>query len=299
MRIKDTKANKIFMLIALIFIMILVFSPKLAKRNTSEQNIKYEKSLTIESISANINVWVDDSLNEAKVVYNTKEDGELEITSKSNGNTIIEEKVKNKLINIKFDNETPTISVYLPTKEIGDLSIKSISGRIETFSDLKGKDILLNSTSGDINLLSIVAEDKLEIKTTSSDISIDNIEAKQVEFTTKSGSIDVDNIESDNLTLSSISGDIDISSINSKVLNSSSISSDIEFDDINVSDSISITSVSGEVDLKLLEKEYKYIVTTTTGDISINNKEYEKSYKTDSGTPLEVTSIFGDINITL
>lgn len=297
MRIKDTKANKIFMLLSLIVLMFLVFSPKFARRSTIEQTIDYKKGITIESVSANINIWIDSNLNDAKIEYSTKDSSEIDIDTKINGETIIKEKNKNKFINLKFDREEPTISLYLPNDEIEELTIKTLSGNIETYNAIELNTLSINSTSGDINLLDVDAKDNLVIKTISANINLQNTKSNQMSISSTSGNIEAESLNSNDLSIISTSGKVYIDEINSGKLKINSTSGDIEIDSSNITESISLSVISGDIDFITADKPYKYDVNSISGDITINNKEYETSYSTKDGIPFNIKSISGEISI--
>jgi DUF4097 and DUF4098 domain-containing protein YvlB len=297
MRIKDTKANKIFMLIALSVVMILIFSSKFSKRETMEQTINYQKGVVIEALSANINIWVDKNLRDAKVVYATKDSNMLEIYVDSKGYTIMKEKQKNKFFNIAFDNERPTISLYLPSTEIGDLELKTLSGAIELFSSFDTNNFTINSMSGNVGLLDISAKETLKIKTISSNISLDIANAPLISLYSISGNIEIVNINSTDVSIASTNGSIDIDAIKTDKLKVSSTSSDVELDLIDAKNEISVSTVSGDLVLKVADKKYKYKINTTSGDILINNNAFEKQYSTTEGVPFNVKSVSGEITI--
>lgn len=297
MRIKDTKANKIFMIISLIIVIILMLSPKIARRETSESTISLDNRITIEASSANINIWVDESLNKASVVYKTKDSSILEIETDKNGNTLIKEKQKNKLINIKFDNETPTISLYLPTNKVKDLTLKSINGTIETFHPLIADNFAINSTSGDVRLFDVKTNQNLDVNTVSADIYLEQIISNIVSISSTSGDIDIDKIEGSQISLNNISGDIDIYSIIGNKLDINSISSDVFINSSSIRDAVSIKTVSGDVEVIDKDNIYKFNAISDNGEIEINDSLYNNSFTTAAGVPFDIKSVSGEIEL--
>ncbi len=298
MRIKDTKANKIFMLIAVLFLLLLTLTTKCSNRETTEATVDYKKDISIEAISANINIWLDNDIVEAKVIYNTKDSSKLEVEKDISGNTTIKEKRKNKLINFVFDNENPTISLYLPSSNLKNINIKTVSGNIDFYDSFSFENLKISSTSGKINLLDLNSKNNLSFKTISSDISLGNVTAKNFEIASTSGKKEINSINSENISISSISGDSYINDINTNTISISATSTDIELDNIKVKNQINISNISGDIDLILPKNDYKYNLTTVSGEISVDNIEYTKKYSTQNGIPINITTVSGEINIT-
>lgn len=296
MRIKDTKANKIFMLVLLIIIMIVYFDSKYSNSGSSTAEFNFKNDINIETISANINIWVDNKYDTAQVIYNSKNNGYLDVEERD-GTTNIKEKVKKKFINFVFDNETPTLSIYLPSNELNNLRINSISGNIEAYENLNFKNLELFSTSGNINLLDVNSEKDLSIKTISGEIFLNNGNADVINISSTSGSIETYNLDSSDTSLSSISGEISVNDITTDKLKIKTTSSDVDLDYADVKDKIDISTVSGEIDGIFKDVEYKYNIDTISGEININEAEYEKKYSTPTGIPFNLKTVSGDLNI--
>lgn len=298
MKIKDTKANKIFMLIAVLFLLLLTLTTKCSNRETTQATVDYKKNISIDAISANINIWVDNNISEAKVIYKTKDSSKLEVEKDIKGNTTIKEKRKNGLINFVFDNENPTLSLYIPSSDLKNLEIKTVSGNIDFYNSFSFENLKVSSTSGNINLLDLDSKNNITFKTISSDISLGKVNSKNFEISSTSGEKEITSINSENISISSISGKSYINEINTNVLSISSTSSDIEFDNITVNNQLNISNISGDIDLVLPKKEYKYNLSTISGDIAVDNIEYTKKYNTLNGIPININSVSGEINIT-
>ncbi len=299
MKIKDTKTNKIFILILILFIMLLTLSTKCSNRKKIEIPINYENDISISAISADINIWVDNTLDEGKVVYNASDNSNLEVKEDNNGKTIIKETRKRKLINFVFNGDlNPTISLYLPSSDLNNLNIKTISGNIDFYDYFSFEDLKISSTSGNINLLDIDSRNNIIFETTSSDISLGKVNSKNFEISSTSGENEITSINSENISISNVSGDSYIDEINTNTLSISATSSDIEFSNIQVNNEINISNISGDIDLVLPKKEYKYDINTLSGDITVDDIEYVKKYSTQNGIPINIETISGEINIT-
>lgn len=296
MKIKDTKANKIFMLFILIFFSIVFLNAKFSKRELSETTIDINKSLNIETISANINVWVKDDIDDVIVKYSTKENGSLEVDENKNS-VDIKEKTKKSLFFFYFKNESPTLSIYLPSNYSQDLSLKSISGKIESYNNLNLNNLEINTTSGDLYFLDIKTNNELSIKTLSGAIKLENVTSNEIDFSSTSGEIETYTLKSNNIDISNISGEIYVDKIYADNINVSVTSSDVELDYLDIINQIDLKSVSGDIDLILNDKNYKYMAKTTSGIISIDKTEYDNNFSTSEGLPVNLKTVSGEINI--
>lgn len=281
---KDTKANKIFMISVLAILFILIIRNKSSdNEKTNFNEIEISNSITIESLS-DINIWVDDSIDNARVVYSTKGNGKIEVKS-SNGNTIIEEKLKKKFfLSIDFEDDSSNISLYLPSSKINNLKIDTIAGDVNTYNKIQANDIDIKSISGDIDILDIDADkiiltsvsgdittgvingsNSFKAKTTSGDVSVDAIIAKNSTMSSSSGSIEALKVSiDDTFNASSISGDIEVQLVTSKSLNTKTTSGSIEINDKDINSN----SYSNENSIGNGKGEYFF--KTISGDIEID-----------------------------
>ena len=133
---------------------------------------------------------------------------------------------------------------------LSNVYVKTVSSDISV-KDLKGEGcVIINSTSGDINLK--------------------NNKYKEVEFNTTSGDIFIDSCSSDRLRLKTTSGDITCERVNSKVAVCNSLSGDVDMCQCEGED-ISLNLTSGDILLSTIKYE-KVNARTMSGDISLNNK---------------------------
>lgn len=110
----------------------------------------------------------------------------------------------------------------------GGTSIHSVSGDIR--ADHIAKRLLINSVSGNVEVRDTTG--KAKITTVSGDLRLD-LRSTEVSINTVSGEIDMDLAEFDSLMVSTISGELEISG------------------HLNDSGSISMSSVSGDIELRL------------------------------------------------
>ena len=274
---KDTKANKIFMIAVLVVLFIMIAGNKTAKtKKTTFDNIEISDSISIDSIS-DINIWVDDSLSSANIVYSNKGNGELDVTSK-NGKTEVKENLKKRFfLSIDFEDDSSSISLYLPSSMIHDLEIENVSGDINTYNKIEANNISIKTISGDINLLDIYAN-SINLSTVSGEITtgeIDNLDAVTIKST--SGEISIDGITSKNGTIGNTSGDIEI------------LIADI-------TDDFKLSTISGDIEVRL-QNSSSFAANTTSGNIDINNNEIDGNSYNEGNGKFKFKTISGDIEI--
>jgi len=298
MKIKDTKSNKIFMLIVVIIFAILLSEKSCSSRKETNFTADIEKSLYVESISADINLWIDENLDSIKVIYNTDEDGYLEVNEKNNTTSIVE-KVESHFFKIDFENEEPTISIYLPSTYYNDIEIKTISGDVETYNNLKLPKLSIKATSGDISLMDTKIDNNISIETISGTIESQNITSDKINLDFKSGNFESYYLEANDIDISGISGNINIDTIDANTFNLKSTSSDIDIFNANIRKRASINTVSGDLDLIANETsdKYQFKIKTISGDIKINDENHEGSLTIGEGLPFDINTVSGRIDL--
>lgn len=238
-------------------------------------------------IASDIKFLVSDN-NELKVVqYGNKKSKKF--NEKVDNNSI--EITDNTQFNIGFFNinSGSRYEIYLPNSYTNNLNIKTVSGEIELNSfELNIKNLIVKSTSGDISLDSNIKANKIETSTISGDISVNSFISENIKIKTTSGDINVDNIDSKVLAVSTISGQISLGNITGE-LSLKTTSGDITVSKLLILDNSEISSLSGEIRVKMDNKNNCNIDTDSmSGDEDVNtnkygNSKYELKIKTTSG----------------
>ncbi len=298
MKIKDTKSNKIFMLIVVIIFALLISERSCSNRKETNFSADMGKSIYVESISADVNLWIDDNLDSIKVIYNTDENGYLEVKENNNTTSIVE-KVENNFFKIDFENGDPTISIYIPSSYYNDIDIKTISGNVETFNNLKLPKLSIKSTSGDISLMDTKIENTVNIETISGTIESQNITSNKINLDLKSGNLESYYLKASDIDISGISGNINIDTIDTDTFNIKSTSSDIDIYNTSVKRRAAINTVSGDLDLMANETKdnYQFKIKTISGDIKINNENQDGNITIGEGIPFEINTVSGKIDL--
>lgn len=278
------------------------FFTNIVGNNTN--TIVKEQSYTIDSKDQiNINLISSD------IIIKVKDQEELEIKQYSSKNLeekyLFKENNNESQINIEeeFNRKfilaifTPNIryEIIIPKKYQENIDINTISGDIEFTQQNTNpiyKNFKLSSTSGDILLKENFKTNNMTLKTVSGDIDTNNIDTKELSITSTSGDITLEKIETKNSKIKTISGSIEIESITGKI-KTNTVSGDVDINNLLVTNNSSITTTSGDIDIKM-DKTSTCIINTKTvsGDVdSINN------IGKDSNLFLELKTTSGDISI--
>jgi len=270
--LKDTKANKIF-LIAVISILAILFSmdfvwQKRGKENRSEQTYSYSASdsVKISTISNDVVLVVEPKAKEALVSIGENDKDSLKVVRNGKDVSIVVTPLSKGFLNFFNSQNTPLV-ITLPQAMVDQLEIKTTSGYILLMQDFEARKIMLSSVSGDVNLLNLTSSDAISIKTISGSISGYSTKSKGLlSLASTSGDFEVDSLEGKNISLHTISGDIGgrVHILPQGSLEGSSTSGRLELDLIETEDlDIRATKVSGSILFNNQKQEGSPAVATT------------------------------------
>jgi hypothetical protein len=285
--LKDSKANKIFML-ALVLVIALVTSIQysgnkqdLANRNEQTFDLKSSDTLEINTVINDISVEIDPTAKQASASLGGEKTASLTVEKTGT-------KVSVKVTNIKrgfwafSPTNTSRLVVTLPISYLASLSIATVSGDIDIMKDIESEKITVKSMSGNLDALNINAEKSISIATVSGDISCYSIASNdKVSVATTSGNIDINEIKGSTVELHSISSTFEttVQVIKGGDLNAASTSGDIQLDLKKTGNlSISATTISGDIVANTKEQE-GHSFSDKTGE-----QNTKVSVKTVSGT---------------
>lgn len=288
--LKDTKANKIF-LIVLISIIAILFSmdfvwQKRGKENRAEQSYSFSASdsLSITTESTDVVIAVDPQAREALVSIGVNDRKNLKAEKRGDELSIVVSPLSRGFLNF-FNSQGTPLMVTLPQLPVGQMTIKTTSGDILFMQDFKARTIQLNSISGDVDMLNLTGTESLHIKTISGDVS--GYSAKSDE----------------KLTLASTSGDFEVDTLEARTLSLQSTSGDIEaFVQILPGGSLEGSTTSGELELDLSRTgDLDIKATKVSGTILFNNQRQEGSPALASTgskqTMVKLATVSGDLDI--
>lgn len=288
--LKDSKANKIF-LIVVISILAILFSmdfvwQRSGKENRSEQSYSFSASdsVKINTVSTDVVLATDPKLKQALVSIGKNDKSNLKTVKSGNELSIVVSPLSRGFLNFFSSPGTPLV-VTLPQAMVGQLEIVTTSGDILLMQDVDAKRIQINSVSGDVDMLNLKGKEDLHIKTISGDIS---------GYSAKSEG---------NLSFASTSGDFEVGTLEGKTISLHTTSGDIEsLVHILPQGSLEGSTTSGDLELDLSKTEDLDIRSTkVSGTILFNNQKQEGSPALASTgnkqTVVKLGTVSGDLDI--
>lgn len=316
-----SKAMKIWLIIAasLVLTGCMIFGGLMAVINFDFMNLdtsKYEtnehqisdefKNILIRSNTANIKIVASEDESCSVVCYeqtNLKHsvvvnNGTLEIK-------VVDERKWYEHIGINFS--TPTVTVYIPEGEYGDLDISVSTGDVDIPKKFGFENIDVTATTGRVRCKATAKQD-VNITATTGNIYASGVSAASLRFTATTGKIALNGINAEEeLSVSVSTGKAIVEGVNCKNFRSDGdtgklylgylkaeekitvkrSTGDVSFEACDAAE-ISVRTDTGDVEGTLLSDKV-FIVRTDTGDIEVP--------KTTSGGRCEITTDTGDIKI--
>lgn len=163
----------------------------------------------------------------------------------------------------------PELNIYLPPAEYDKLNANSQSGDINISKGFSFNDTTLYSSSGNLSCAAS-ASNRIAIKTISGDIYAKDLEADNLRLESSSGNISLLSASLDaGAELNSVSGDIKASDVRCSLLTAGSTSGGIKLQDVQTQNNLNIVNVSGDIVLDKSDAAFLRLK-TTSGDISGN-----------------------------
>ena len=288
--LKDTKANKIFLII-LVSVVAILFSmdfvwQKRGKENRSEQTYSFSASdsMKISTISTDVVLAVDPKAQKTLVSIGENDKKSLKVVKNGTELNIVVSHLSRGFLNF-FNSQVTPLVVTLPQALADQMEIKTTSGDILIMQDFEARRIMFSSVSGDVDMLNLTGNEDLSIKTISGDIS---------GYSAKSSGL---------LSLASTSGDFEVDSLEGKKVSLHTISGDIEGRVyILPQGSLEGSSTSGKLELDLSKTEDLDIrANKVSGSILFNNQKQEESPATASTgnkhTVVKLGTVSGNLDI--
>ena len=191
---------------------------------------------------------------------------------------------------IGFNLGSPEITIYLPRKEFGDLTIDLSTGDTEISKDFIFETVNISCTTG-----SVITKD---------------VSAESVDISLSTGRIEISDLDcKGDLKLKSSTGDTELVNVNCKNLISTGTTGDLEMNKVSATDGFFIERSTGDVELEDCDAE-EISIETDTGDVSgslLTEKIFFVSTdtgdvevpKSTSGVRCEITTDTGDVEIAI
>lgn len=240
------------------------------KLNTSEVK-ENTVEITDEFLDISVESGVGDVVfalsDDEKCKLNYRQRSGFDYSAEVSDNTLVikenDKRVWYDRIDFSFSTEPVRITVCLPRKQYGNLTVCA--------------------DSADVSVPDGFCFDKIVIKDNSGDVVCKASAAESVRAETDSGDINVSDITADELVLSTFSGDIEISGVKCTACSVSTDSGETEFSSVDCSN-LSAESSAGDITMKSVIASGKIAVNSLYGNIEFNESDAgEISVKTDCG----------------
>ena len=165
---------------------------------------------------------------------------------------------------IGVGGEKTSVTVYLPKKEYGALTLKTSTGDVTVPAAFRFRSVLMTGSTADIDFRAFT-EGSVSIRTSTGDISLDGLKADSLDLTASTGHIRV--------SASVIAGSVKVQTSTGEV----------GFTDLNCADA-RVKTTTGEVDLTRVLASESLRIETDTGDVSFDRSDApEIRVETDTG----------------
>ena len=279
----------------------------------SESNSE-SKTYTVTESFKDIAVDTD----EADVIFKTSDNG-VRVVCSENDQTKFKAAVEDGTLKISCEDDRPwyssigwfrkelKVTVYLPAKEYGALTVDSSTGDVSLPAGLKFSDISVTGSTGKVECES-GASGSLRIKLSTGDIRLGAISADSVDLNVTTGGINVGSVNcKGDMTLGVSTGEARLTDVKCGSLSTTGTTGDITINKVAVSGAIDIERSTGDVRFEncgagsirvktstgdvtgTLSSPMVFTTKTSTGDVSVPDST--------SGGKCDVTTTTGDIQI--
>ncbi len=237
----------------------------------------------------------------ADIRFSDSEDGECKIVCYEQINVWHEVSVSDGRLTIKTLDERkwyehigifieqPSITIYLPIGEYGDLLIEEDTGDISIPEGYTFESIDIGISTGDVKSRASANED-IKIAVSTGNIDVKGISAKSIDLTSSTGKSVLKDIECESIVSKGSTGDIHLTNVIAhEYLSLNRSTGDVILTDCDAGE-IVIKTDTGDVTGSLLSEKV-FITQTDTGDIDVP--------KCASGERCEIVTDTGDIKITV
>ena len=205
--------------------------------------------------------------------------------------------------------ESTSITVYLPDRVYGDLSINVDTGNTIIEGDLLFESINVKADTGDVINHAWATED-ITIKTDTGDITVEDVYAGKLELDVSTGRIFVSDVNCvGEIQHKCSTGKARFEKVNCKSFTSSGDTGDISLTGVLVTDEMNVKRDTGKVVFDSSDAA-KITVKTSTGDVIgslLTEKVFEVSTSTGdidlpestAGGKCKITTSTGDVNISI
>lgn len=258
------KSVKILIIISVCFVavgMLLIFAAaasvnfdfeEMSGLHETDETYTYDASYAVENIAIDVT--------ESDVRLFTSPNGELQIKCIESDKIYHRIKIEDgtlyitrtdtrkwfeRIFNIYLSEIS--VTVYLPEGQYGSLDVKTVSGDVEAEGKATFNTAKLESTSGDVKLLS-GAYENIVLTSVSGDIALYGVETKSVYVSSTSGSIDISDVSvAAAAEIKTTSGEIEATSLTAEQIGIKSTSGSVELEDTAALSLLKVETTSGDI----------------------------------------------------
>lgn len=298
-----SKSTKTWLIIATFFVVIggLIFMglmqsvkwdfSKLStvKYETNSYEIQEEyKNISIVTDTSDVEFVISENAKSTVVCYEQTKIKHL-VSVKEHTLTIEIQDTRKWYEHIGISFGSPKITVCLPKKEYGELSVRCDTGDISVNEQFAFERIDILGSTGDVINRASASED-IKLKTSTGRICVENVSANNIDLAVSTGDVSLKKVTCQSLVSKGSTGNILLEGVIAK----ESISVERNTGNVKLEGSdavdIQIKTSTGDVKGTLLSEKV-YIVETSTGDIKVP--------KTTKGGTCEIKTSTGDIKISV
>ena len=318
-----SKAIKIWLVIAASLVLIggIVFSGVMAMLKWDFTKLSTNKYVTNEyeineSFSA-ISIDVDTT----DVKFVPSEDSKCSVSCYEQTNMKHSVTVKDGTLTIKVIDarkwyehigigfNSPSITVYIPKGEYGQLLLKSDTGDVEIPKEFKFEKIDISTDTGDVKNYAS-ASGSIKIKTDTGDVCVENISAAEFDVSVSTGDIVASHVKCDGeIKIAVSTGKTTLTDVVCENLSSRGSTGKMILKDVIVGEVLSVERSTGDVRLDRCDAAQLFIM-TDTGDVKgslLSDKIFFATTDTGkvevpkslTGGRCEITTDTGDIKISI
>lgn len=271
----------------------------------------YQISETFHSISVKSNtayvLFVPSKDNTCQVVCFEQENVEHRVSVQDDTLTVTVEDNREWYEHIGINFQASQITVYLPLKEYGALSVKTSTGDVLIPQNFTFESIAVSVSTGKVSCFAS-ATNEIKLKTSTGSIRVKNGSAGSLDLSTNTGAITVSDTDcSGNTTIKVSTGDAKLTNMTCKSLSSKGTTGSITLTNVVAAEKLSITRDTGDVRFNGCDAAEIYVQTDTgsvTGTLASDKIFFAETDtgsvsvpKTTSGGRCEVTTDTGDIKL--
>ncbi len=166
----------------------------------------------------------------------------------------------------RFSASDTDVTVFLTEDAYARLTVATTSGDIEVPAGFAFASAALSATSGDIDF--DAQSDDLQVSTVSGKASLSGVRTRSAEISSTSGDLELRDLSAeDSLTLHTVSGELDLERCGAGRFSAETTSGSVDLDRCDA-DTLSIRTTSGDIEGSLLSQK-NFDVHTTTGSVEL------------------------------